>query len=510
MSPNNRLFLPKSLLLMLGGFVFAFVFFLASPVKSLYAQAAVIEQCANNSDGSNDTCTSNGNIGWINSNVNAQKGDYKEGDFLPIRQILKGLTATNYYCFGIGWDVTSSTLPAVDYIGNYNATLPNADPTENTIHSGNGVDDTIAIPNDPALTGTIMGNSFTGSQQAGVLSLWGGTFDNTSLTYSSPNTNGAAHPATSPQSLEYCFTANSSEVILSFGLHIAVGAEWGGLGRPSGSPYHASNGTRNGQFTNPIRTSEQDLACLAPGDDPASDATHQNIGRQEVQMSVQAIESGTIKIVKNISTGSDATFTFDVQDSTPAQVANPSVTTSGGMGMSEIIVVSPGIFSIEETLPSDWSLVPDETACVGAKDGGTLSGTKISDIDIANEDNVICTFTNEEDTLISLASFSAENAGDGATVTWITSAEIDNAGFNVYSSASVNGPWTKVNDTLIPAEGSPSSTTSYSLIDEAGANYYMLEDVDTKGTTTQHSPVSANGSVSGTNSMLPTVFIPYF
>jgi hypothetical protein len=97
-------------------------------------------------------------------------------------------------------------------------------------------------------------------------------------------------------------------------------------------------------------------------------------------------------------------------------------------------------------------------------------------------------------TAIELASLTADAGVGAVTLDWETGTEVDNAGFNIYRATAENGPYTKVNDALIAAEGDPVSGTSYSFLDEgvpAGVHYYLLEDVDYSGVRTRHGPVSA-------------------
>ncbi len=257
---------------------------MATPRSAYAAVNVTVEQCANGANNEDPTCTSSGNTGWITGNVNSNKATYRIGDFLPHRQTFEGLTTGNEYCFGFGWDVSKDGKPAIDYISTYNLTLTQADPTIGYSFDVNSPTSTIAIPADPALTGTMAGESFTGTQQSGVLTMWGGTLTPGSLVYSN---DGAVDLATKfENSMEYCFTATSTDAIIAWAGHIADPVDWGGLARPTGSPYHASNGTRNGQFTAP-RTSMTDLSCEAPG----GAITHENKGRSDVQLQAAAVEN---------------------------------------------------------------------------------------------------------------------------------------------------------------------------------------------------------------------------
>ncbi len=68
------------------------------------------------------------------------------------------------------------------------------------------------------------------------------------------------------------------------------------------------------------------------------------------------------------------------------------------------------------------------------------------------------------------------------SITWTTSVETNTLGFNLYRAAASNGPWTtKVNTTLIPAQGSGAYTVADSGA-EGERIYYRLEEVETAAT----------------------------
>jgi len=98
-------------------------------------------------------------------------------------------------------------------------------------------------------------------------------------------------------------------------------------------------------------------------------------------------------------------------------------------------------------------------------------------------------------TLIELSSFTATPSVKKVILEWTTASEIDNAGFNLYRSESADGNYAKINASLIPAEGSPTTGATYQYIDKDVKNratyYYKLEDIDLNGTSTMHGPVSA-------------------
>jgi len=82
-----------------------------------------------------------------------------------------------------------------------------------------------------------------------------------------------------------------------------------------------------------------------------------------------------------------------------------------------------------------------------------------------------------------------------ALLIWQT--ETINAGFNIYRA---DGPYTRINDGLIPARGSAMQGALYSFVDSTAQNikgyYYRLEDINLNGTSTFHGPVSATSLLS--------------
>ena len=104
---------------------------------------------------------------------------------------------------------------------------------------------------------------------------------------------------------------------------------------------------------------------------------------------------------------------------------------------------------------------------------------------------------NEAPTAITLARFEATSQAGAILVEWETAMEIENVGFNLYRSTSPNGPYIKLNDTLIPSQ-SPGSVWGavYTWLDEdveTGVTYYYkLEDIEIGGARTFHGPMSAS------------------
>jgi pullulanase-type alpha-1,6-glucosidase len=99
---------------------------------------------------------------------------------------------------------------------------------------------------------------------------------------------------------------------------------------------------------------------------------------------------------------------------------------------------------------------------------------------------------------ITLAEFSAVQAGDYVLVTWETVSELDNAGFNLHRATTPAGPGQQLNAALIPSQA-PGSSGGFGYRWEDRADlvpgvtyYYWLHDENLSGASTLHGPVSVD------------------
>ena len=124
---------------------------------------------------------------------------------------------------------------------------------------------------------------------------------------------------------------------------------------------------------------------------------------------------------------------------------------------------------------------------VGAPNTGAASNS------YGDYEAIACYGVQDAPTAISLASFTITPQDKAVLVTWETASELDNVGFNVYRSESADGPYTQLNDTLIPPQfpGEVMGGT-YEWLDtdvQPGVTYYYkLEDIDVQGVSTFHGP----------------------
>jgi hypothetical protein len=99
-------------------------------------------------------------------------------------------------------------------------------------------------------------------------------------------------------------------------------------------------------------------------------------------------------------------------------------------------------------------------------------------------------------TAVNLSSFNASALPNGVLVTWETSLEIDNLGFNLYRAETEDGAAIRINDNLIPSQAPGGLTgASYTYMDHSAAPYktyyYWLEMLQIDGSRLRFGPIVA-------------------
>jgi uncharacterized repeat protein (TIGR01451 family) len=181
----------------------------------------------------------------INGNLNSTKAHYEEGDSIPYRMVLTGLSAGSHVLV-IEWDTKANGKHALDYMTHYariggygGGNVPEVvDPT--TDIAGLGAPSTYPIP-PPSTTGTPMpgqpATSFL-SLPAGerLLTIWNGTI--TSAAYAAEDSLASSSASSS---IAITFTSSGSTAVIAWGGHITSPEDWE-LGNSAsailGSPYH--------------------------------------------------------------------------------------------------------------------------------------------------------------------------------------------------------------------------------------------------------------------------------
>lgn len=103
--------------------------------------------------------------------------------------------------------------------------------------------------------------------------------------------------------------------------------------------------------------------------------------------------------------------------------------------------------------------------------------------------------TNDGMPLVTLRKLQTIARNAEVSLIWETGSETDSTGFHIFRSVTKDGAYSRINDSLITAQGSPTQGASYEFVDNKVKNgttyYYKLQDIDNQGNETDHGPVSA-------------------
>src|SRR5205807_1278367 len=136
-------------------------------------QGVNLDQCANGALGSSSSCPP----GWQNGNLNPQNSTYREGDSVPFRAILTGLSSGQHTIL-IQYDTTQGGKHAYDYLTSFGRTVAGVDPCDGVAScSGPGTDfGPIPVSNNPTVPSI---GVVPDAQRA--FTIWNGTITNASL-----------------------------------------------------------------------------------------------------------------------------------------------------------------------------------------------------------------------------------------------------------------------------------------------------------------------------------------
>ncbi len=152
--------------------------------------------------------------------------------------------------------------------------------------------------------------------------------------------------------------------------------------------------------------------------------------------------------------------------------------------------------SKDQSLWSDWETADNGVPLTATPDGQYLQIETVLQILSGVTSPILYDLTvktKKESTAIGLKSFKARTGSRGKVIlTWETSSEVDNAGFNLYRAERMDGHYTRINDALIAAGGNAVSGARYKFVDNPGEGtfYFTLEDIDYNGQSTFHGPVN--------------------
>lgn len=354
------------------------------------AKASVgLDQCATLPN----ACSTSNSAQWQNGNLGPSNSSYFEGDSVPYRATLSGLTIGETYSLLLDWDTTQSGKHAIDTLTNYNRTIGSADYCAGITCSGST--SSLAIPSNPNITAEGVGQT---SGQA--FALTGGTFpasgstvpntgnlcaDATCLISSNPSAYSLSgtYAGSSSTSIRLWFTADATSAVIAWGGHIASRADWGNNHSAvsiSGSPYH-------------MRV--QDLSC--------SDADNCGVGNQDRSLSSEAVTyAASITVIESATPEGSTVFDYT---SSPAPLSDFTLVDDGTVANTRTFtgITTFTTYTVLVQSESGWTFTGATCDVIGANGGSQTVLQNTATIDLREGEIVTCTFNHTLDPLRSIA-----------------------------------------------------------------------------------------------------------
>ncbi|HEX7166661.1 MAG TPA: hypothetical protein VF230_06750, partial [Acidimicrobiales bacterium] len=190
--------------------------------------AANLDQCANGKPAAPVPCTG---AAWQNGNLNSNNSHYAEGESVPFRLLVTGVTPGVQTSVVIEYDNTDSHKHAYDYLTSFDFTESDANPCTGVTPCVGPT--TTAIDTDTTLAAA----SPPVTQAAGSIAVYNGVANDFAYV-SQPAGPEGQHNQTQA---EITFTPTNSTVLLAWGGHISSPEDWGAGDAAStleGSPFH--------------------------------------------------------------------------------------------------------------------------------------------------------------------------------------------------------------------------------------------------------------------------------
>jgi len=315
----------------------------AAQQTELRAIDTSLDQCANRLGGTasaiND-CTASA---WTSGNVNRNSSLYREGDFVPMRSVVKDLTAGRAYTYRIGYDAVESGLHAYDYLGTYNASafvgqqIVPCTGVSGTAppHACGSAPTTTAVPID---TATTFPNGR--GQKPGDFSMWGATL--THAAYVNPAPIGVNTPGKVQREVDVTFTAHGDTVVLAWGAHIASTVDWGPgrtfISAGSGSSFHMRLVHIQPEGQPPVSTGNKEISLSASALAPVPSPFTTQVTPSTVTIGQPVVDTATLGAIGSAPVRGEVRFFVCGPESAP-----PDCTHNGAEVLPHLRLIRVGV-----------------------------------------------------------------------------------------------------------------------------------------------------------------------
>ena len=315
-------------------------------------------------------------VDWVRGNVGPANSHYVEGNSIPYRMVMSGLSAGQHMLV-IEWDTRQKGKHAIDFLTHYNRLSPHSQfgshSQPEAIKPLDGLTGPFSAPASfavpaPAPTGSpivgLPGSAFVALPETErALTIWNGAI--TRVAYLEQ---GSLTSESAVTRLEVVFVADRDTVVLAWGGHIASKLDWGAGNAATsigGSPYHMRKISLDGAGGNQDRS----LQAIAVASPPTSTLSGPG--------TVCALNTNAF-VVTTDSTDPAAMFAWTIANNTAgAQFNGPAnaprvevITTTGGIFTLEAKVsvgTMNGVSTATVTSRATTTVAPiaDQTACPG-------------------------------------------------------------------------------------------------------------------------------------------------
>ncbi len=159
------------------------------------------------------------------------------------------------------------------------------------------------------------------------------------------------------------------------------------------------------------------------------------------------------------------------------------------------ILTDPLVWFLEEMAPQTSLQITFSAQVInaGVLDEPGCAASQTSDNNLSNN----CQYYQIDiETPVELTAFTATRRFDGVHIQWITQSEKENMGFYLYRSQTEEGGYERLNEKMIPGQGTTAIKHTYEYIDETIVEntiyFYKLQDIDYAGRMVMHGPISVS------------------